>query len=77
MTERITITIDAPVTENQAMNIATDITTKYCYAWTDISGFEYNPENARLSDAVLVVHIIAPNNEWEFFFMDSFVVKKH
>lgn len=74
--ERIKIAIDAPITESQAKNIATDITTRYCYAWTDLSGFEYNPENLRLLDAVLVVHIIATNNEWEFYFLESFIVKK-
>lgn len=72
MVEKITINIDAPITAQQAMNIATDVTTKFCFAWIDIMGYEYNPECHDYSESELTVLIFATNNQWEFYFVDAF-----
>lgn len=72
MTDKITITVDTSVSEQQAKLIATYMTEKYCFLWKDKAGFEYNPDNRHESEAELIVYIKATNNEWEFYFMDSF-----
>jgi hypothetical protein len=72
MVDKITINIDSPVTEQQAKLIATYMTEKYCFAWIDKTGFEYNPECRPYSEAELTVLIVATNNQWEFYFVDAF-----
>jgi hypothetical protein len=72
MVDKITINIDAPITAQQAMNIATDVTTKFCFAWIDIRGYEYNPECRDCNESELTVLIFATNNQWEFYFVDTF-----
>jgi len=73
MVEKKVIKVDFDIDEKMALMLGTTVTTKYCYAWEDAHGFEYNPENKRLLDAVLTVVVLAPNNEWELFFLDNYV----
>ena len=70
--EKIIINIDTDITANQAMNVATDITAKFCFAWIDIAGYEYNPECRHYAEADLTILIVAKNNQWEFYFVDAF-----
>lgn len=78
MVDKITINIDSPVTEQQAKNIATYLAVHltdvqyFCFAWVDGDGKEYNPDKRHTSEAELVLAMIAPNNRWEFYFVDSF-----
>jgi hypothetical protein len=76
MTEKITVNIDTMVTEQQAKLIATYLTEKYCFAWIDIAGNEYNPECRHYSEADLTVLLVATNNQWEFYFIDAFTAFK-
>jgi hypothetical protein len=68
MIEKIVININTDITGKQSMNLATSVTTKYCYAWMDTLDNEWNPEHKKFSDATLEVVIISSHNEWVFYF---------
>jgi len=72
MVETRTVTFDFPIEKTFTDRLATDVgSEKYCYLVKDKEGNDlYNPEHRHETEAVLIVHVIATNLDWVYFFVD-------